>query len=158
MPIGGGKDASLRHGVREGLDGAGASVDADGGKELSLGGFLVPFHQFEDGLGAVVVWRIIHRAVQFFQFRGKRLVIQFAGADITLELQQGRHAGIVLEGEKEFRERFQSPGIVVIDVMRFRQVELDGEVGGIQFLGFFKIFQGLFDIADFNVACAAEVV
>ncbi|MFR4223701.1 MAG: hypothetical protein ACLT38_08730 [Akkermansia sp.] len=138
MPIGGGKDACLRHGVRKGLDGAGASVDADGGKKLFLGGFLVSFHQFEDGLGAVVVRRIIHRAVQLFQFRGKRLVIQFAGADITLELQQGRHAGIVLEGEKEFRESFQSPGIVVIDVMRFRQVELDGEVGGIQFLGFFQ--------------------
>ena len=79
LPIGGGKDACLRHGVRKGLDGAGASVDADGGKKLLLGGFLVYFHQFEDGLGAVVVRRIIHRAVQLFQFRGKRLVIQFAG-------------------------------------------------------------------------------
>lgn len=133
-------------------------MDADGGKELFLGGVLVSSHEFDDGLGAVVVRRVVHRAVQVFQFLGQGPVVQLAGADIALELQQGSHAGIVFEGRQKLREGFQRPGIVMIDVVRFRQVELNGEVGGIQLLGLFKVFQGLFNVADFNVACAAEIV
>lgn len=142
------------------MEGTGSLVDAEGGEYLFLGCILVASQIFHDCLDAVVVRGVVHGTVEVFQLFGKGLVIKFTGTDVALELKEWDNAVFVrvFEMRQEFREGFQSLGIVVAYVEGFRQVELDSEVFRVQFQRLFKVFQRFFNVADFNVAGAAEVV
>lgn len=125
------------------MEGTGSLVDAEGGEYLFLGCILVASQIFHDCLDAVVVRGVVHGTVEVFQLFGKGLVIKFTGTDVALELKEWDNAVFVrvFEMRQEFREGFQSLGIVVAYVEGFRQVELDSEVFRVQFQRLFKVFQ-----------------